>query len=70
MLLSMKMNVEFVLYTAHKILLYYAALHDRALERETSFRRSIRPYTRLAAMNDQYMLSVLAAAISNSNSIL
>lgn len=41
-----------------------------ALERETSFRRSIRQKTRRAAMNDQYMLSVLAAAISNSNSIL
>lgn len=41
-----------------------------ALERETSFRRSIRQKTRRAAMNDQYMLSVLAAAVSNSNSIL
>jgi len=41
-----------------------------ALERETSFRRSIRQKTRRAAMNDQYMVSVLAAAISDSNSIL
>ncbi len=41
-----------------------------ALERETSFRRSIRPYTRRAATHYQYMLSVLAAAVSNSNSIL
>ncbi len=41
-----------------------------ALERETSFRRSIRQKSRRAAMNDQYMLSVLAAAVSNSNSIL
>ena len=41
-----------------------------ALERETSFRRSIRQKSRRAAMNDQYMLSVLAAAISNSDSIL
>jgi predicted transposase YbfD/YdcC len=38
-----------------------------ALERETSFRRSIRQKSRRAAMNDQYMASVLAAAISNSN---
>jgi len=41
-----------------------------ALERETSFRRSIRPYSRRAAMNDQYMISVLAAAILDSNFIL
>jgi predicted transposase YbfD/YdcC len=41
-----------------------------ALERETSFRRSIRQKSRRAAMNDQYMLSVLAAAVSNSDSIL
>lgn len=37
-----------------------------ALERETSFRRSIRQKSRRAAMNDRYMLSVLAAALSNS----
>lgn len=41
-----------------------------ALERETSFRRSIRPYSRRAAMNDRYMVSVLAAALPNSNSPL
>jgi len=41
-----------------------------ALERETSFRRSIRQKSRRAAMNDQYMLSVLAAATSNSDPIL
>jgi predicted transposase YbfD/YdcC len=37
-----------------------------ALERESSFRRSIRQKSRRAAMNDQYMLSVLAAAFPNS----
>ncbi|WP_190240970.1 hypothetical protein [Nostoc sp. 'Peltigera membranacea cyanobiont' 210A] len=37
-----------------------------ALERESSFRRSIRQKSRRAAMNDQYMVSVLAAALSNS----
>ncbi|MBD0386573.1 MAG: ISAs1 family transposase [Nostoc sp. C3-bin3] len=37
-----------------------------ALERETSFRRSLRQKSRRAAMNDQYMVSVLAAALSNS----
>ncbi len=41
-----------------------------ALERETSFRRSIRQKSRRAAMNDRYMLSVLAAAVSNSTSLL
>jgi predicted transposase YbfD/YdcC len=41
-----------------------------ALERETSFRRSIRQKSRRAAMNDQYMISVLTAAVSNSNSVL
>jgi len=41
-----------------------------ALERELSFRRSIRQKSRRAAMNDQYMLSVLAAALSDSNSLL
>lgn len=41
-----------------------------ALERETSFRRSIRQKSRRAAMNDQYMVSVLAAAVSNSSPIL
>ncbi len=37
-----------------------------ALERESSFRRSIRQKSRRAAMNDQYMLSVLAASLPNS----
>jgi len=37
-----------------------------ALERETSFRRSIRQKSRRAAMNDQYMVSVLASALPNS----
>jgi predicted transposase YbfD/YdcC len=37
-----------------------------ALEREISFRRSIRQKSRRAAMNDQYMVSVLAAALPNS----
>jgi predicted transposase YbfD/YdcC len=37
-----------------------------ALERESSFRRSIRQKSRRAAMNDQYMISVLAAAFPNS----
>ncbi|WP_442944294.1 hypothetical protein [Nostoc sp.] len=37
-----------------------------ALERETSFRRSIRQKSRRAAMNDLYMVSVLAAALPNS----
>lgn len=41
-----------------------------ALERDTSFRRSIRQKSRGAAMNDQYMISVLAAAVSNSSPIL
>lgn len=36
------------------------------LERETSFHRSIRQKSRRAAMNDQYMVSVLTAALSNS----
>ena len=39
-----------------------------ALERESSFRRSIRQKSRRAAMNNQYMVSVLAAALSNSSS--
>ena len=38
-----------------------------ALERESSFRRSIRQKSRRAAMNDRYMLSVLVAALSNSD---
>jgi len=38
-----------------------------ALERETSFRRSIRQKSRRAAMNDRYMLTVLAAALPNSS---
>lgn len=37
-----------------------------ALERESSFCRSIRQKSRRAAMNNQYMLSVLTAAFSNS----
>ncbi|BBD64685.1 transposase [Nostoc commune NIES-4072] len=37
-----------------------------ALERETSFHRSIRQKSRRAAMNDQYMVSVLATALPNS----
>jgi predicted transposase YbfD/YdcC len=41
-----------------------------ALERESSFRRSIRQKSRRAAMNDRYMLSVLAAALSNSYPVL
>ena len=41
-----------------------------ALERESSFRRSIRQKSRRAAMNDQYMVSVLAAALSNSYPVL
>ncbi|MBD2535455.1 hypothetical protein H6G97_41095 [Nostoc flagelliforme FACHB-838] len=39
---------------------------SKALERESSFRRSIRQKSRRAAMNDQYMLSVLAASLPNS----
>lgn len=38
-----------------------------SLERESSFRRSIRQKSRRAAMNDQYMVSVLAAALPNSD---
>lgn len=41
-----------------------------ALERESSFRRSIRQKSRRAAMNDRYMVSVLAAALSNSSPLL
>lgn len=37
-----------------------------ALERESSCRRSIRQKSRRAAMNNQYMVSVLAAALPNS----
>ncbi|WP_373546072.1 ISAs1 family transposase [Chamaesiphon sp.] len=37
-----------------------------ALERETSFRRSIRQKSRRTAMNDRYMLAVLAAALPTS----
>lgn len=37
-----------------------------ALERESSFHRSIRQKSRRAAMNDQYMVSVLAAALPKS----
>ena len=39
-----------------------------ALERESSFRRSLRQKSRRAAMNDRYMLSVLVAALSDSTS--
>jgi predicted transposase YbfD/YdcC len=38
-----------------------------ALDRESSFQRSIRQKSRRAAMNDQYMISVLAAALPNSS---
>ncbi|HLP89791.1 MAG TPA: ISAs1 family transposase [Nostocaceae cyanobacterium] len=41
-----------------------------ALNRETSFRRSIRQKSRRAAMNDQYMVSVLAAFVPNSSPLL
>ena len=41
-----------------------------SLERESSFRRSIRQKSRRAAMNDRYMISVLAAAIPNSDPLL
>jgi predicted transposase YbfD/YdcC len=41
-----------------------------ALNRETSFRRSIRQKSRRAAMNDQYMVSVLAASVPNSSPLL
>ncbi len=41
-----------------------------ALERETSFRRSIRQKSRRAATHYQYMVAVLAATLSDSNSIL
>ncbi|WP_245587415.1 hypothetical protein [Cylindrospermum stagnale] len=37
-----------------------------ALERESSFHRSIRQKSRRAAMNDLYMVSVLAAALPHS----
>lgn len=37
-----------------------------ALERETSFHRSIRQKSRRAAMNDMYMISVLVSALPNS----
>ena len=64
---SMRMNLGFVLCTVHRILLYYVALPDWALERESSFRRSLRQKSRRAAMNDQYMVSVLTAALPNSS---
>jgi predicted transposase YbfD/YdcC len=41
-----------------------------ALERESSFHRSIRQKSRRAAMNNQYMVSVLASALPNSTSEL
>ncbi len=44
-------------------------LRLNALERESSFRRSLRQKSRRAAMNDPYMLSVLAAALSDSTSL-
>lgn len=40
-----------------------------ALERESSFRRSIRQKSRRAAMNDRYMVSVLAAALPNLHAL-
>jgi len=61
MSLSMRMNVGFVLCIAHRILRILRRIALNALERETSFRRSIRQKSRRAAMNDQYMVSVLAA---------
>lgn len=45
-------------------------LRLNALGREPSFRRSIRQKSRRAAMNDQYMVSVLAASLANSSSLL
>jgi hypothetical protein len=66
MSLSMRMNVEFVLCTVHRIILKLRRIALNALERESSFRRSIRQKSRRAAMNDQYMVSVLAAALPNS----
>lgn len=41
-----------------------------ALEQESSFHRSIRQKSRRAAMNNQYMVSVLASALPNSTSEL
>jgi len=41
-----------------------------ALDREPTFRRSIRQKSRRAAMNDQYMVSVLAASIANYSPLL
>ena len=60
------MNVGFVLCTAHRILQMLRRIALNALERETSFRRSIRQKSRRAAMNDVYMVSVLVAALPNS----
>ncbi len=67
MSLSMRMNVGFVPYTAHRTLRMLRRIALNALERETSFRRSIRQKSRRAAMNDLYMVSVLAAALPNSD---
>ncbi len=61
------MHVGFVLCTAHRILRMLRRIALNALERETSFRRSIRQKSRRAAMNDLYMVSVLAAALPNSD---
>ncbi len=62
----MRMNVGFVLCTAHRIMLKLRRIALNALERESSFCRSIRQKSRRAAMNNQYMVSVLAAALPNS----
>uniref|UniRef100_UPI00145E8B2F ISAs1 family transposase n=1 Tax=Brasilonema sp. UFV-L1 TaxID=2234130 RepID=UPI00145E8B2F len=40
------------------------------LDREPTFRRSIRQKSRRAAMNDQYMVSVLAASLPNYSPLL
>jgi len=54
---------------AHRILRILRRIALNALERETSF-VVVFAKTRRAAMNDQYMVSVLAAAVSNSSPIL
>ena len=56
------------LYEQNFALLRRIALN--ALDREPTFRRSIRQKSRRAAMNDQYMVSVLAASIANYSPLL
>ncbi|MHC5721447.1 MAG: hypothetical protein ACYTX0_57900, partial [Nostoc sp.] len=63
---SMRMNLGFVLCIVHRIMLKLRRIALNVLERETSNRRSIRQKSRRAAMNDQYMVSVLTAALPNS----